>query len=238
MSKFNQDSFDHFVLENKIIGFFEEPITLKSGRKSSYYVNWRIAAEDVFLIDQLSNHVLAFVNDLYASGRLSVKPDCFYGVPEGATKLGVLAQYKWAMAAADYAKGSHVLAMGRAKPKDHGHPRDRYYVGMPQGATVVLEDVTTTGLSILDTIDKLIESGVHIVAAMGLTDRMERRDDGKTVAEAIAERISDGSPVPYFSLSQSTTLLPKAASLLNPTDAIINAVRHEFEEHGTAGIKL
>jgi len=43
-----------------------------------------------FLSDKLSDYVMAFVED---SG---LQPDCFYGVPEGATKLGIITQYKWA----------------------------------------------------------------------------------------------------------------------------------------------
>ena len=35
--------------------------------------------------------------------------------------------------------------MGRAKPKQHGSPEDKYFVGEPNGKIVVLEDVTTTG---------------------------------------------------------------------------------------------
>jgi len=50
MAKFNQEKFNQFILENKVVGFFEEPITLKSGRLSHWYVNWRNVAEDVFFI--------------------------------------------------------------------------------------------------------------------------------------------------------------------------------------------
>ena len=149
MAKFNQQKFNQFILENNVIGFFEEPITLKSGRLSFWYVNWRNVAQDVFLLDKLTDLVINFVEDL------NLKPDCFYGVPEGATKLGILTQYKWAKKSSNFGLASHILPMGRGKPKDHGDLKDRFFVGMPRGETVILEDVTTTGSSLLETIEKL-----------------------------------------------------------------------------------
>lgn len=169
MNRFNQDGFNGFVLDNGVVGFFETPIRLKSGRASNWYVNWRNVAEDVFLLDELTDYVIAFALDL------GLEPDCFYGVPEGATKLGVLTQYKWARGSSDYAPHSHALPMGRGKPKDHGAPKDKYFVGEPRGKTIVLEDVTTTGGSLLTTIDSLTEAEIPIVAALGLTNRMELR---------------------------------------------------------------
>ena len=44
-------------------------------------------AKDVFLLDKLTDFVVSFTK------KLSLEPDCFYGVPEGATKLGILTQY-------------------------------------------------------------------------------------------------------------------------------------------------
>ena len=41
MKRFSQAEFNDFILRNKVIGFFEEPITLKSGRISNWYVNLR-----------------------------------------------------------------------------------------------------------------------------------------------------------------------------------------------------
>lgn len=139
MAKFNQEKFNQFILENKVIGFFEEPVTFKSGRIAHEYINWRNVAEDVFLIDRLADYVMAFVEDL------GLAPDCFYGVPEGATKLGVITQYKWAKKSPNYGPGSHRLPMGRKQPKDHGDPKDKYFVGAPKGKVIILEDITTTG---------------------------------------------------------------------------------------------
>ena len=133
MSNFNQEEFNRFILENNVVGFFEEPIRLKSGRMSNWYVNWRNIAEDVLLLDKLIDYVITFTENL------GLEPDCFYGVPEGATKLAIITQYKWAKAQADYGPGKYVLPMGRGKPKEHGELKDRFFIGIPRGKTVVLE---------------------------------------------------------------------------------------------------
>ncbi len=238
MAEFVQADFNRFIISNKVIGFFDKPITLKSGRQSFWYVNWRTVAEDVFLLDQLTDYVLAFTSSLQAQGKIPSNFECFYGVPEGATKLAVLAQYKLAKKSSNYGVGSHVLAMGRAKPKDHGAAKDKYFVGAPRGKTVVLEDVTTTGGSLLTTIDGLIDSEIPVIAAFGLTNRMEKRDDGKTVSKAIAEKVIGGAPVQYYHLSNALELLPEAARMLKPSKEILAHIEKEFSQYGEQPIRF
>tara|TARA_Y100000591_G_scaffold331955_1_gene367549 strand:- start:919 stop:1509 length:591 start_codon:yes stop_codon:yes gene_type:complete len=192
---FNQQEFNDFILANGIIKTFNEPITLKSGKKSNLYVNWRTVAEDAYLMDQLTDFVLAFAQDN------NIAPDTFYGVPEGATKLGILTQFKYALKN-NPSKGSHTLAMGRAKPKEHGDPKDRYFVGSPQGSICILEDVTTTGGSLIDCIKGLQAMGHTITAAIGLTNRNETLDGHANVADAINEL-----NVPYFEMSSAQELI-------------------------------
>jgi len=324
MGKFNQKEFNNFILENNVIGFFDKPIKLKSGRMSHWYVNWRNVAEDVFLLDKLTDYIIAFTQDL------GLEPECFYGVPEGATKIGVIAQiknpikpegiltdkleylslqwinnvaeeilkglnedvtciygdpkgtskfvalvmhYYWAKKKGD-GKG-YPFPMGRTKPKSHGHPKDRYFIGIPRGKTlvlvddknrkedvvkpleelgidiygmvelrapkyvrslqkiVVIEDVTTTGSSLLTTIDKLAKARAPVIAAYGLTNRMELRDDGQSVQEAV-----ESKGIPYYALSNALKLLPEACRKLNPGEDIAKAIEEEFKKHGVEKLKL
>ena len=233
MDRFNQSEFNQFVLENGVVGFFEEPITLKSGRLSHWYVNWRNVAEDVFLIDKLTDFVIDFIEDL------NLKPDCFYGVPEGATKLGILTQYKWAKKSPNYAPHTHILAMGRGKSKDHGEPKDRYFVGQPKGKTLILEDVTTTGSSLLETIENLTGvtgrgvDGVQMIAAVGLTNRMELTNDGKSVKKAVEEK-----GTLYLQMSNALELLPLAYKKLKPREEIAKKVEEEFQKYGVEKLKF
>lgn len=227
MARFDQNAFDTFVIENGVYGFFEKPITLKSGRTSHFYANWRTVVEDVWRTEQL----VQFVIDFVTANRIGV--DTFYGVPEGATKLGVLTQFHWARQQPGYGKDSHALAMGRAKPKDHGAPKDRYFVGMPKGRVVVLEDVTTTGGSTITTATSLREAGITIGAVISLTNRMERRDDGLSVAEAFAQ-----IDVPFYNMSNSIDLLPRVYASLRPGDSIARAIEAEFARYGVQPLKL
>lgn len=226
MGRFNQEDFNRFVLNNNVIGFFEQPIKLNSGRMSNWYVNWRTVSEDVFLLDRLTEYVIAFTKSL------GLEPDSYYGVPEGATKLGLFAQFRWAKESPSYAPNSHVLPMGRGKPKDHGAPKDRYFLGAPRGKTIVLEDVATTGGSLLATIDN-IGPETPIIAAFGLTNRMELRDDGQSVKQAVESR-----NVPYHSLSDALLLLPEAYKKLSHGSQVARAIEEEFERYGVEKLRL
>ena len=190
-------SFTDFIIKNKVIGFFDEPVTLASGRSSSFYVNWRTICEDVALFDELTEHVLRFIvqNNLH--------PDCFYGVPEGGTKLGLFIQYFYAKGQRDFKTRPYTLAMGRGKPKERGPTKDRLFLGHPSGSIILIEDVATTGDSLLKTIDALKEdSSISIDGVLILTDRMQKRDDNKSVKEAIEER-----GIKYYSMSNARELL-------------------------------
>lgn len=224
---FDQDEFNKFIEESGVYGFFEDAITLKSGRKSHFYANWRNVVEDVFLTDRLADFVVDFARDN------CLEVDTFYGVPEGATKLGVITQYKLAKGSDGFAKGSHVLAMGRAKPKDHGAPKDKFFVGMPKGKVIVLEDVTTTGGSLIKTLDGLKEAGVDVAGVISLTNRMEKRDDGKSVKEAVEEK-----GVKFYCMSTALELLPIMYKRLQPSEEVGKAIEAEFGEYGVEPLKV
>ncbi len=222
---FNQEEFNQFIVDNNVVGFFEQPIKLSSGRISHWYVNWRI--NDVFLMDKLSDFVIAFVKSL------GLQPDCFYGVPEGATKLGIITQHKWAKQSLSYGEMSHVLPMGRGKPKEHGDVKDRFFVGEPGGKVVVIEDVTTTGGSLIETLRGLKEAGTEVIGVISLTNRMEKRDDGLSVKEAV-EREGFG----FYNMSSSLELLPMIYNKLQPEKEIIKAIEAGFKEYGVEELKL
>ncbi|TFG24841.1 MAG: hypothetical protein EU529_02960 [Promethearchaeota archaeon] len=222
-----KEEFYDFILENKVIGFFDEPLELKSGRKSYFYVNWRNVAEDVYLIDKLSNFLISFVE------KLGLKPDCFYGVPEGATKIGIITQYKWAKIQKNYNRGIYPLSMGRAKPKQHGDPKDRFFLGVPKGNVIILEDVTTTGNSLIQTIDKLFDNNIKIIAAIGLTNRNEIRDDNKSVEEVLKDK-----DLKYYAMSDAIELLPRVYVLLKPGEKIARHIEDYFKKYGIKEIKF
>jgi hypothetical protein len=87
-------------------------------------------------------------------------------------------------------------------------------------------------------LDQLIEAEVPVIAAIGLTNRMERRDDGLSVAEAVAQRSSQNKSVPYFQLSSALDLLPLICNKLNASAEIRRFIEAEFEDHGLEKLNL
>lgn len=227
MGSFDKKKFLAFILDNRVVGFFDQPITLKSGRKSNWYVNWRTVTSDVFLTDMLSDFLIAFVSEL------GLKYDGFFGVPEGATKIAIISSYKWARSQQGYKAGSHRLSMGRGKPKEHGAPKDKYFLGEPHENVIVVEDVTTTGGSLLSTIDYIKQAGSNVVAAIGLTNRMELGEDKRSVADAVAAK-----GMKYYAMSEATDILPEAVKRFNPKAEIVKAIEREFEQFGTKPLRL
>ena len=82
-SEFNVQSFSNFIIENRVLSFYDKPVKLKSGQLSSWYINWRSVTNDLYLYKQLLDFTCSFVR------CREIEVDCFYGVPEGATKLAL-----------------------------------------------------------------------------------------------------------------------------------------------------
>lgn len=226
---FSQESFRRFIIDAGVVGFFSSAVTLKSGRKSNFYVNWRNASSDAFLLDRLGEFVVEFLEDRFPDA------ECLYGVPEGATKAAVIAGMKWAKRSPSFSRGRFSIPMGRGQRKEHGDPKDRLYIGEPVGRTIVLEDVTTSGGSLLAAVQELRDAGCKVMGALGLTHRMERRDDGKTVDQAFQSQFN--GEVPYVAMSSVLELLPEAALIKQPNTEILCAIQKEFETYGERPIR-
>jgi len=222
--------FNKFVIDNNVVGFFDKPIMLKSGRQSYWYANCRNLSNTFEIIDKTAGFVLNFLK------KELIESDYIYGVPEGASKLAIIANYKLGKECLDGSTNSkQKIILGRGQPKPHGAPKDKYFIGeVNEGDKVlVLEDVTTTGGSLLKTIKQLKEANVEVVAAIGLVNRMEKRDDGKSVEEAVNEL-----GVPYYAMSHSLALLPMAKAKYNPNEEVSRQVEIGFEKYGLMELKF
>jgi len=227
MSKFNQNVFNDFIKDNNVYGFFNNSITLASGRQSFFYANWRNVVEDVFLTNKLANFILDFVDDL------GIKVDTFYGIPDGATKIGIITQNNYALKSLNYKKGSHCLSMGRKQPKSHGAVRDRFFVGAPKGRTMVLEDVTTTGDSAFKNVLSMSEAGIEIAGVISLTNRMQKTLDGSSVSEMFNQKGFN-----FYSMSTSTEMLPIIYDYKVYGDALLRNINQEFDQYGVSSLNL
>ena len=196
IKKFDNSKFEDFIIKNQVIGFFPRPVKLKSGQLSKWYVNWRTPCSDVYLLDQIADFLISFIQDH------KLEPDCILGVPEGATKLGVITQFKWAQQQVDYKNKSYILPMGRKEPKSHGAPEDKFFVGAPVGRVILLEDVTTTGGSLVEMLKMLLDQGVNVVAAICLTNRDTSDNDA-------VKNLIENNGVKFYSLSDADKLLVK-----------------------------
>ena len=119
--------------------------------------------------------------------------------------------------------------MGRGKQKKHGDPKDRIFLGIPKGDVIILEDVTTTGGSLINTIKELKELNINLIAIIGLTNRNELRDDGKSVKEIISQQ-----NLQYHAMSNAIDLLPS----LDMNKDIADHIREYFEKYGTKPIRF
>ena len=224
---FNQEEFNKFIIENNVVGFKEQDITLKSGRICRWYANCRNLTSFAGTADKTANFVIDFIK------QKDVDFDYVYGVPAGATKLGVLISYK---IAARENNDNFKLVIGREKPKEHGEAKDKFFIGpLKEGdKVVVVEDVTTTGGSLIKGIERLKEAGVNVVAAIGLVNRMEKRDDGLTVEESIRHKFG----IPLYAMSNAFDLLPMEAAKNPPTEETKQHVKNYFSSYSIRGIDL
>jgi orotate phosphoribosyltransferase len=164
---------------------------------------------------------------------LDIDLDCFYGTADGATKLAVLCQYKWAKSRKDFAEGKYVLSMGRKVPKEHGEIKDKYFIGAPRGNILVLEDVTTTGSSLINAVKVLQKLNFKVTGALSLTDRNELTDKGLHVSQILA-----ALGVRYYSMSNAIDVLPKAVKKKKPARPVTDSIEEEFKKYGVDKIEL
>jgi len=214
---FNQEKFNKFLIENNVVGFKEEDIVLKSGRVSRWYANCRRLTDDAKITNQLVDFVIDFIE-----GK---DFDYVYGVPAGVTKLGVAINLKL----------DGKLVIGREKPKEHGDAKDKYFIGPIEKGdkVIVIEDVTTTGGSLIDSLEKLKEVGVEIVCAVGLVNRVEKREDGLTVKQKLNEIGID-----YFSMGNAFDLLPLEFLRNKPSEETKKHVEDYFRKYSIKEVEL
>ncbi len=141
----------------------EGDFTLASGKKSSYYFDGRQTAlnpKGSWLIGNLFNHLLKDIPVLHAVGGMTLGADPLVT----ATSL------------IGFEKGKDIAAF-IVRKEAKGHGTGNYIEGLgniPKGSKVaMLEDVVTTGGSLLKACDRVKEAGLEIVAVATILDREE-----------------------------------------------------------------
>jgi len=152
--------------------------TLASGRKSDYYCDGKQAS--------FSGEGLALVVDAIEAEISELAIDAIGGMDMGATPIVA------ALALALYQRGRPLPAfVVRKDVKAHGtrKPIEGILPATRPGRVVILDDVVTSGESILKAIDAVREAGHEVILAISILDR----DGGGAAALAKAG-------VPYRSL--------------------------------------
>jgi orotate phosphoribosyltransferase len=162
--------------------------TLSSGKKSSYYLDCRTTTLDsrgALLIGRL---ILEQIR------RHKIDPDAIGGLTLGADPIVT------AVAVVSGLEGSPISAfIVRKDVKSHGTQRAiEGYNPAPGSRVVVVDDVCTTGDSILKAAEKAEEAGCKVVAAFCVVDR----EEGGT--ELISQRY------PFYALFTAKELLNDA----------------------------
>ncbi|HUT05141.1 MAG TPA: orotate phosphoribosyltransferase [Nitrosopumilaceae archaeon] len=153
--------FSTFLHQNKIIRFGE--FTLASGKKSSYYVDLRLVPS---YPHQFRKMIKFLQNEIIKDIGLD-KFDSLVSVPTGGLVI----------ASALAIETVKPLIYVRNKPKDYGTSKaveGKIEEGMK---VVMIDDVATTGGSVVNGIKSLKEAKIKVEDAYVIVNRMEGADD-------------------------------------------------------------
>lgn len=163
------------VLEKKALKRLSEPVRLASGEMSKEFVDGK---EGLASYDDLELACKAIVEEVRSHG---IEFEAVGGLTLGADALAV------GVAAVTRCKWFFV----RKEPKNRGTGRviEGAQIG-PRWRVLLVDDVVTSGGSILRAFDEIVKHGATVVAAATLVDRAD------SAAEAFRQR-----GVPYFPMA-------------------------------------
>lgn len=127
--------------------------TLTSGKTSSYYVDLKMACADPAVLSTLAQHAT-----MYTVGRDAVAGTALGGVPL-AVALGL--------------KTGQPMFLVRPGDRDHGTESRVEGPVVGDEDVLVVEDVVTTGGSLVDAVDALRDRGCTVGHALAIVDREE-----------------------------------------------------------------
>lgn len=129
---------------NDIIKY--EPVVLKSGEKSNFYINARSICANPELFSKICNELVKLIRD-----NVTDEYDCICGVPMGGITFSVLVAKEL----------NKPLTYLRKEKKEHGLGKDVEGYEKSGATCVMIEDVISTGSSFIENRRKLIDNGFN-----------------------------------------------------------------------------
>ena len=146
-----------FLHQNDIIKFGD--FTLASGKKSSYYIDLRLVASFPHIFRKMTKNLQKLISEKTGLDNF----DSLVSVPTGGLVIG-------SALAIETVKP---LIYVRDKPKDYGTTKSiegKIFSGMK---VVLIDDVITTGSSVINAIKQLKDAGLSISDVYVIINRLE-----------------------------------------------------------------
>ena len=164
-----------FLHQNDIIKFGD--FTLASGKKSSYYIDLRLVASFPHIFRKMTKNLQKLISEKTGLDNF----DSLVSVPTGGLVIG-------SALAIETVKP---LIYVRDKPKDYGTTKSiegKIYSGMK---VVLIDDVITTGNSVINAIKQLKDAGLSISDVYVIINRLEGASNALKLEEVNLYQLTD-----------------------------------------------
>ena len=164
-----------FLHKNDIIKFGD--FTLASGKKSSYYIDLRLVASFPHIFRKMTKNLQKLVSEKTGLDNF----DSLVSVPTGGLVIG-------SALAIETVKP---LIYVRDKPKDYGTTKSiegKIFSGMK---VVLIDDVITTGNSVINAIKQLKDAGLSISDVYVIINRLEGANNTLELEEVNLYQLTD-----------------------------------------------
>ena len=164
-----------FLHQNDIIKFGD--FTLASGKKSSYYIDLRLVASFPHIFRKMTKNLQKLVSEKTGLDNF----DSLVSVPTGGLVIG-------SALAIETVKP---LIYVRDKPKDYGTTKSiegKIFSGMK---VVLIDDVITTGNSVINAIKQLKDAGLSISDVYVIINRLEGANNTLELEEVNLYQLTD-----------------------------------------------